>query len=196
MERRTDKVYHSGKELCELQLSAAAFHYKKFLEIMCHDCIPPEMEETPERVVKAMYEMAVRPKSFTASTFSFCGERSMQIIKGNEFSSVCAHHCLPFFGTVDIAYIPVYRIIGLSKVPRIVEHCAVRFGVQEELCRIIAVNIADSAFTGSVAVRMTAVHTCMKCRGIRSNAETQTSYLTGAFKDDPSTREEYMMMLQ
>ena len=116
----------------------------------------------------------------------------MVIVKGIGFYSTCEHHMLPFFGTVAIGYIPNGRIIGVSKLARLVEVFARRLQVQERLTRDIATVIRE-AFWEDVAVQITGQHLCMMARGVRQTAsEMVTTQLSGDFKYDPQTRSEFL----
>jgi GTP cyclohydrolase I len=108
------------------------------------------------------------------------------------FTSLCEHHLLPFTGHAWVAYIPTGGVIGLSKVPRLVEHYARTIQVQERLTADIADAITKRVPSLGVAVTMTATHTCATMRGIRREAPMTTTRLVGVFRDDPTVRGEYL----
>jgi len=125
------------------------------------------------------------------------GYDEMVLVKDIGFYSLCEHHLLPFFGRVHIAYIPDGRIVGLSKLPRMVGMFARRLQVQERLTTDIAGAIATVLRPKGVAVVAEAIHLCMMMRGVeQQNAFAITSSLRGAFADDPKTRSEFMELIR
>lgn len=120
----------------------------------------------------------------------------MLLVKDIEFYSLCEHHLLPFFGKCHVAYIPVDKIIGLSKIPRIVDMFSRRLQVQERLTTQIANALQDILKPRGVAVVMEAQHLCMMIRGVqKQNAKAISSSLLGIFRDKPETRAEFMSLL-
>ncbi len=121
----------------------------------------------------------------------------MVIVKNIEFYSLCEHHILPFFGNCHVGYIPNGKIIGLSKIPRIVDMFARRLQVQERLTDQIARTLADALQPLGVAVIIEAQHMCMMIRGVeKQNSKTITNVMLGAFRDRDSTRSEFMQSCQ
>ena len=121
----------------------------------------------------------------------------MVIVKNIEFYSLCEHHILPFFGNCHVGYIPSGRIIGLSKIPRIVDMFARRLQVQERLTDQIARTLDDALQPLGVAVVIEAQHMCMMIRGVeKQNSKTITNVMLGAFRDKDSTRSEFMQSCQ
>jgi GTP cyclohydrolase I len=121
----------------------------------------------------------------------------MVLVKDIDFYSLCEHHLLPFFGRVHIAYIPDGRIVGLSKLPRMVGMFARRLQVQERLTTDIASAIETVLRPRGVAVVAEAIHLCMMMRGVeQQNAFAITSSLRGAFSEDPKTRAEFMELIR
>lgn len=121
----------------------------------------------------------------------------MVLVKDIDFYSLCEHHLLPFFGRVHVAYIPNGRIVGLSKLPRMVEMFARRLQVQERLTTDIASALETVLRPRGVAVVGEAIHLCMMMRGVQQqNAFAITSSLRGAFADDPKTRAEFMELIR
>jgi GTP cyclohydrolase I len=122
--------------------------------------------------------------------------REMVLVRDIEVYSICEHHLLPFFGRAHVAYLPRGRILGLSKVPRIVEVFARRLQVQERLTTQIATALDDALDPYGSAVVIEASHLCMMMRGVeKQNSRTVTSALTGAFQDDPKCRGEFLDLL-
>jgi len=155
------------------------------------------MARTPERVARAM---AFLTKGYGETPEAVVGEglfeeshRSMVVVKDVELYSLCEHHMLPFFGKAHVAYIPNGRIMGLSKVARLVEVYARRFQVQERLTDQIAQAVWDTTQPQGVAVVVEAYHLCMMMRGVeKQNSKTITSAMRGSFLEDHRTRDEFM----
>ena len=120
----------------------------------------------------------------------------MVIVKDIDFYSLCEHHLLPFFGKCHVAYIPSTKVIGLSKIPRLVEVFARRLQVQERLTNQIANTIREKTAPLGVAVVMEATHLCMSMRGVeKQNSRAVTSAMLGAFSDNARTRMEFLELL-
>jgi len=159
----------------------------------------PGLRRTPERVAKAMrwltrgYGMSV---DHVVGTGVFEeSHHNMVLVRDIELYSLCEHHMLPFFGRAHVAYIPDGRIIGLSKIPRIVEIFARRLQVQERLTDQIADAVAEVLQPLGVGVVIEAVHLCMMMRGIeKQNSRTITSSVRGVFQEDSRTREEFLRL--
>lgn len=164
----------------------------------------PEREgllKTPERAAKAFlfftkgYEEKVSD-ILNDAIFSE-NHQEMVIVKDIDVFSMCEHHLVPFMGKVHVGYLPKNRVIGLSKIARIVEVFSRRLQVQERLTKQIAVALQEALQPSGVAVVMEAAHMCMVMRGVqKNNAKTVTSSVLGAFKDDPKTREEFMQLIR
>lgn len=121
----------------------------------------------------------------------------MVLVKDIDFYSMCEHHMLPFFGKVHIAYIPDGKIVGLSKLPRIVDVFARRLQVQERMTKEIADTINEYLKPKGVAVVSEAFHMCMMMRGVeKQNSSTTSSSMLGVFKDDPKTRLEFLSLIR
>ncbi len=121
----------------------------------------------------------------------------MVIVKDIEFYSLCEHHLLPFFGRVHVAYVPNGKVIGLSKIPRLVEMFARRLQVQERMTVNIAETLEKLLEPKGVAVVVEAIHLCMMMRGVRQqNASAITSSIRGEFEQDSKTRAEFMDLLR
>ena len=121
----------------------------------------------------------------------------MVIVKDIDFYSLCEHHLLPFFGKCHVAYIPTTKVIGLSKIPRLVDVFARRLQVQERLTNQIANIILDTIKPMGVAVVMEATHLCMSMRGVeKQNSFAVTSAMLGTFRSDPRTRSEFLELIK
>ncbi len=155
------------------------------------------MESTPLRMLKALRELtdgyAVEDPSTLLTDFPPEGDQIV-VVRDIEFSSLCEHHVLPFTGTVSVAYLPTKRIVGLSKIPRIIRAYSRRLQVQERLTVQIAKALERLEPEG-VAVIVRGVHQCCSLRGAERRAEMVTSHLVGVFRDDPQARAEVLDLL-
>jgi GTP cyclohydrolase IA len=157
--------------------------------------------KTPERVEKSMRWLT---RGYGLSVQEMIGDavfeedhHNMVIVKDIEMYSMCEHHMLPFFGKVHVAYIPNGKIVGLSKLPRVVEVFARRLQVQERLTEQIATAIQEVLQPQGVGVVIEAAHLCMMMRGVeKQNSKTITSAMKGVFLDDLRTREEFLRMVR
>lgn len=157
------------------------------------------LEKTPSRVAKAFQFLThgydLDPAEILESALFHEAYDEMVIVKDIEVYSLCEHHMLPFFGKAHIAYIPNGKIVGLSKVPRVVDAFARRLQVQERLTTEIRDCIQEVLQPKGVAVVIEASHMCMQMRGVqKQNSTTTSSSFTGAFKKD-STRKEFINLL-
>lgn len=156
--------------------------------------------ETAHRVVRYWVEMSAGmyddPRQYLTKQFS-CYYDEIVLIKDIDFTSLCRHHLLPFSGVAHVGYIPVDKVVGLSKIPRVVEAYSLRPQLQEKLTQEIGVLIQDELNSLGVIVVMEAKHSCMSCRGIRkANAVTVTSFVSGAFKSNPVARAEVLELIK
>ncbi len=155
--------------------------------------------KTPERVAKAMQYLThgydLNPHEILKSALFKEDYSQMVIVKDIEVYSMCEHHLLPFFGKAHIAYIPNGLVVGLSKIPRVVDAFARRLQVQERLTNEIRDCIQETLFPKGVAVVIECSHLCMQMRGIqKQNSVTTTSAFTGEFLKDP-TRKEFISLI-
>lgn len=159
------------------------------------------LEATPNRVYR-MYEEIfagynMKPKEILGTTFSEDDHQELVLVKGIPFYSHCEHHMVPFFGKAHIAYIPNGKVVGLSKLVRLVYCFARRLQIQERLVSQIADTIEDVLHPIGVAVIIEAEHMCMSMRGVRSpGTTTVTSAVRGAFRDDEKARAEIMSLIK
>ncbi|HEU4885085.1 MAG TPA: GTP cyclohydrolase I FolE [Longimicrobium sp.] len=156
--------------------------------------------KTPERVEKSMRWLT---RGYALSVHDAIGDavfeedhHNMVLVKDIEMYSMCEHHMLPFFGKVHVAYIPNGRIVGLSKLPRVVEIFARRLQVQERLTEQVAHALMEVLQPQGVGVVIEAAHLCMMMRGVeKQNSKTVTSAMKGVFLDDLGTREEFLRLV-
>lgn len=151
------------------------------------------LKDTPRRVADMYKELLESPElKYTKFEEKY---RDIVLIKDIEFSSMCEHHLMPFFGVAHIAYIPNGKIIGISKLARIVEKYARRLQVQERMMNQIVEDIKTNLETEDVAICIEAKHMCMVARGIKKvNAKTITSKFTGAFQNSENKNEFYSLL--
>ncbi len=176
-------------------------HVHAIIGHLGEDARRPGLRDTPKRFAKAMrtltagYESDVR-SVVGSGVFEAEGE-GMVLVRDVEFFSLCEHHLLPFFGRVHVAYLPGRSIIGLSKIPRIVELFARRFQVQERLTRQIADALVEVLDPQGVAVIAQAQHLCMAMRGVqKQHSATATHALRGVYATDAQARAEVLAMIK
>lgn len=151
------------------------------------------LKDTPRRVANMYEELLEAPELKYTKFEENC--KDMVLIKDIDFSSMCEHHLMPFFGVAHIAYIPNGKIIGISKLARIVEKYARRLQVQERMMNQIVEDIKTNLETEDVAICIEAKHMCMVARGIKKvNAKTITSKFTGAFQKSENKNEFYSLI--
>ncbi|MEY3501068.1 MAG: hypothetical protein RL308_2740 [Bacteroidota bacterium] len=174
-------------------------NYKTIIENLGEDVNREGLQKTPERVAKAMQYLThgydLNPLEILKSALFTEDHQQMIVVKDIEIYSMCEHHMLPFFGKAHVAYIPNGKIVGLSKIPRIVDAFARRMQVQERLTDEIKNCIQEALSPLGVAVVIEAQHMCMQMRGIqKQNSFTTTSSFTGAFEKD-KTRKEFISLI-
>jgi GTP cyclohydrolase IA len=183
--------------------SAGVAHYAGLvheqLSLVGEDPAREGLLKTPERVAKAMQFLTrgyrERVEDVVGDAIFQEEHRNMVMVRDIELYSLCEHHMLPFFGKAHVAYIPNGRIVGLSKLPRLVDVFARRLQVQERLTEQIAGAIEDVLAPLGVGVVIEAYHLCMMMRGVeKQNSRTITSALRGVFRDDARTREEFLAL--
>jgi GTP cyclohydrolase I len=178
---------------------ALAEHYEEILKLVGEDPQREGLLKTPERVAKAMQFLThgydLNPTEILRSAMFKEDYKQMVVVKDIEIYSMCEHHMLPFIGKAHVAYIPNGHIVGLSKIPRVVDAFSRRLQVQERLTSQIKDCIQDTLKPLGVAVVIEAHHLCMMMRGIqKQNSVTTTSDFTGAFLMD-KTRSEFLHLI-
>jgi len=172
---------------------------RRELELLGEDPKREGLLRTPTRVASALRWMT---RGYGSSAEEVVGSGvfkeehdNMIMVRDIELYSMCEHHMLPFFGKAHVAYIPNGKIVGLSKIPRIVDVYAQRLQVQERLTEQIAEGLCRVISPAGVGVVIEAFHLCMMMRGVqKQNSKTITSALTGVFRDDPKTRDEFLRL--
>jgi GTP cyclohydrolase IA len=172
---------------------------RRELQLLGEDPKREGLVRTPTRVAAALKWMT---QGYGSSAEEVVGKGifkeehdNMIMVRDIELYSMCEHHMLPFFGKAHVAYIPDGKIVGLSKIPRIVDVYAQRLQVQERLTEQIAEGLCRVLKPAGVGVVIEAYHLCMMMRGVqKQNSKTITSALTGAFREDPKTRDEFLRL--
>ncbi|MDX6198726.1 MAG: cyclohydrolase [Actinomycetota bacterium] len=175
--------------------AAAAEAVRALLLALGQDLTSESLADTPHRVAASFAELLAAP-DFDLKTFpNDEGYDELVVARDIPFSSLCEHHLLPFIGLAHVAYMPGDRILGLSKLARVVELFARRLQVQERLTTQVAGWLQDNLKPRGVGVVLEAEHMCMSIRGVRANgAKTVTSALHGALRNDPRTRAEFLSL--
>src|ERR1700693_4668796 len=172
---------------------------RRQLELIGEDPKREGLRMTPLRVANSMKFLT---EGYSSSAEAVVGKGifkddhdNMIMVRDIELYSLCEHHMLPFFGKAHVAYIPNGKIVGLSKIPRIVDVYARRLQVQERLTEEIAEGLCSVLQPAGVGVVIEAYHLCMMMRGVqKQNSKTITSALRGAFREDPKTRDEFLRL--
>jgi GTP cyclohydrolase I len=178
-----------------VDLDAAEDAARRLLAALGADPEDPGLRETPRRIAGAYAEL-LTPTPFNATTFpNDEGYDELVVVRDIPFQSLCMHHMLPFHGTAQIAYLPGERIVGLSKLGRVVDMFAHDLQVQERLTTQVADWLERELTPRGVGVIVEAEHLCMSLRGVQKpGALTVTSALRGAVKDDARTRQEFLSL--
>jgi GTP cyclohydrolase I len=181
------------EEACSGDIECAT---RNILQAIGEDVNREGLLNTPARVARAYTELTagyhVDPVRLINDAIFDVNYDEMVIVRDIDFYSLCEHHMLPFLGQVDVAYIPNGKVIGLSKIPRIVEMFARRLQVQERMTREIAEFLDETLHPLGVAVVAEGLHMCAAMRGVKkANARMVTSAMLGAFKESQSTRNEF-----
>jgi GTP cyclohydrolase I len=182
------------KELKQVRIEAAV---QEILRDIGEDPQREGLLKTPDRVARMFEELTAgyhvdTEKLINGAIFNVDYDE-MVVVKDIDFYSMCEHHMLPFYGRAHVAYIPNGKVVGLSKIPRIVEMFARRLQIQEQMTTQIADFIQNTLEPQGVAVVVEGVHMCSVMRGVKkANASMKTSKMLGAFKDNEKTRAEFL----
>ena len=157
------------------------------------------LRDTPARVARAFTEqfsgLGQRPEDVLTTVFD-ADHDELVLVRDISFNSMCEHHLLPFFGTMHVAYLPKDKVIGLSKIPRIVDMFARRLQLQERLTQEVATTIQEVVEPRGVGVICEARHFCMMMRGVeKQHSGTVTSAMLGAFREGKETRDEFLSLV-
>lgn len=179
-----------------IDLDAAARAAHDLLVALGADLESDHLRETPRRVAKAYAEL-LTPQPFNATTFpNDEGYDELVVVRDIPFQSLCMHHMLPFQGSAHVAYLPGERIVGLSKLGRVVDMFAHDLQVQERLTTQVADWLEEALEPRGVGVIVEAEHLCMSMRGVQKpGSRTVTSALRGLIKDDARTRQEFLSLI-
>lgn len=182
------------------RIEAIADHYREIIRLIGDDPTREGLAKTPMRAAKAMWFASQGYRQnpddiLRQAIFSSQGSQ-MVVVRDIEFYSMCEHHILPFFGTVNIGYIPRGSMVGLSKLPRLVNAITRRLQVQERLTAEICTHVAATLDTDGVIVACNARHLCMQMRGVEKQmASTDTIDYCGRFASDASLRQEFFSLI-
>jgi GTP cyclohydrolase IA len=173
---------------------------RRIIELLGEDPNREGLRNTPERFEKAMRFLTKGygqdpDKVLNGAMFSVCYDQ-MVVVKDIEMFSLCEHHLLPFFGKCHVAYLPNKKVVGLSKIPRLVNLYSRRLQIQERLTNQIAQAIAKAIAPLGVGVVIEARHLCMAMRGVeKQHSQAVTSAMLGSFRDNQQTREEFLSLI-
>jgi GTP cyclohydrolase I len=183
------------RDLAVVDVPAAEQAVADLLRAFGRDPSSPHLSDTPRRVASAFAEL-LTPEPFALTTFPNDEVYDELVLaRAIPFTSLCEHHLLPFTGVAHVGYLPGGRIVGLSKLARVVHHFARDLQVQERLTKQIADHLASALAPKGVGVVLEAEHLCMSLRGVQAHgATTVTSCLLGALREDPRSRQEFMAL--
>ncbi len=191
-------LLNEGKEGAKAESVASLV--RKIIALVGEDPEREGLKKTPERYEKALkfltsgYHQNV-DHLLNGATFSVCYDE-MVVVKDIEFFSLCEHHLLPFFGKAHVAYLPSKKVIGLSKVARLVNMYARRLQIQERMTSQIARALEDKIAPQGVGVIIEARHLCMQMRGVeKQHGQAVTSAMLGAFRENKQTRDEFLALV-
>jgi GTP cyclohydrolase I len=191
-----DSAVLVARAIADVDIDAAQRAAADFLAALGVDVDREDLRQTPARMARAYVELfSARPLRLT--TFANDeGYDELVLARSIPFRTVCEHHLLPFSGVAHVGYLPGERIVGLSKLARLVEHFAARPQVQERLTKQVADCLATRLRAPSVGVVLEAEHSCMTLRGVRAHgAKTVTSALLGTLRADPRSRAEFFALV-
>ena len=198
MTKPTEEILLNDKE--GVKPESVASLVRKMIALIGEDPEREGLKKTPERYEKALkfltsgYHQNV-DHLLNGATFSVCYDE-MVVVKDIEFFSLCEHHLLPFFGKAHVAYLPSKKVIGLSKVARLVNMYARRLQIQERLTNQVARALEEKIAPQGVGVIIEARHLCMQMRGVeKQHGQAVTSAMLGAFRENKQTRDEFLALV-
>ncbi|XP_788725.3 GTP cyclohydrolase 1 [Strongylocentrotus purpuratus] len=201
LKKTTDSHASLYRQDSDKQLPGLALAYRSIIRGVGEDPNRQGLKKTPDRAAKAMmfftkgYEEKIEDVLNDAIFDEDHDE--MVVVKDIEMFSLCEHHLVPFIGKVSVGYLPNKRVLGLSKVARLVEIYSRRLQVQERLTKQIALAVTEAIAPAGVGVVIEAVHMCMVMRGVQKlNSKTITSCMLGDFREDPKTRDEFLQLIR
>jgi GTP cyclohydrolase I len=194
-------VKHTKHQKSAFDTDGFAALVEKQLQMIGEDTARDGLLKTPQRVAKASQELTrgyrQDPRTVVNGALFDVKSDEMVIVRDIDFYSLCEHHLLPFFGKCHIGYLPKDRVIGLSKLPRLVEVFARRLQVQERLTGQIAETVLELSGALGVGVVIEAQHLCMQMRGVEKQSSVAlTSSMLGSFRDDSRTRAEFLSLVR
>jgi GTP cyclohydrolase IA len=173
---------------------------ERLLREIGEDPARPGLVDTPDRVARSLRHLT---DGYAMDAADAIGDALFEqdydeivVVKDIPFYSLCEHHLLPFFGVAHVAYAPQGRVVGLSKIPRLVDVYAHRLQLQERMTRQVAEGLESVARPGGVAVVAEARHLCMEMRGVEKASQTVTSCMLGCFREDARTRAEFLELIR
>jgi GTP cyclohydrolase I len=196
-----ERFTHESNRLPERELDRIANAYRELLQSIGEDVNREGLQRTPDRAARALEFLTQGYRQnldeiVNGAVFESSASEII-LVKDIELYSLCEHHLLPFIGRAHVAYLPNGKVIGLSKVARIVDVFARRLQIQENLTTQIAESLMNCLEPSGVAVVVEAKHLCMMMRGVeKQNSVMKTSCLLGTFKDDARTRSEFLSLLK
>jgi GTP cyclohydrolase I len=196
-----ERFTHESNRLPERELDRIASAYRELLQSIGEDVNREGLQRTPDRAARALEFLTQGYRQnldeiVNGAVFESSASEII-LVKDIELYSLCEHHLLPFIGRAHVAYLPNGKVIGLSKVARIVDVFARRLQIQENLTTQIAESLMNCLEPSGVAVVVEAKHLCMMMRGVeKQNSVMKTSCLLGTFKDDARTRSEFLSLLK
>jgi GTP cyclohydrolase I len=196
-----ERFTRESNRLRETDLNRIADAYRELLQSIGEDVDREGLQRTPDRAARALEFLTQGYRQnldeiINGAVFE-SGASEIILVKDIELYSLCEHHLLPFIGRAHVAYLPNGKVIGLSKVARIVDVFARRLQIQENLTTQIAASLMNCLQPSGVAVVVEAKHLCMMMRGVeKQNSVMKTSCLLGTFKDDARTRSEFLSLLK
>ena len=199
MTKPTEEILLTEKK--ERDSKTIACHVQEIIKLVGEDPNREGLRKTPERFEKALKFLTTGYHQnldhiLNGATFSVTYDQ-MVVVKDIEFFSLCEHHLLPFFGKAHVAYLPDKRVLGLSKIARLVNMFARRLQIQERMTSQIAKAIEEKLMPQGVGVIVEARHLCMQMRGVeKQHGQAVTSAMLGAFRHDKQTRDEFLSLVQ